>query len=65
MVEMSYDPESDILYIELKEGVESDIITINDAEILIDEQGTPIAIEIWNASKHGLKEIITNPSSTK
>ena len=58
MVRISYDSESDILYIEISDKQEYDVLEAEDAEILVDEDGKPIAIEIWNASKNGLKEIL-------
>ena len=58
MVKISYDSESDILYIEISDRQEYDVLEAEDAEILVDEDGKPIAIEIWNANKNGLKEIL-------
>ena len=62
VVRISYDPDADILYVELRDEEEADVISIGDAEVLVDGEGRPVAIEIWNASKHGLKEIITDAS---
>ena len=58
MVKINYDPKADILYIRLAEGIEYDVFEAGDAEIHVDEEGKVIAIEVWNASKNGLKEIM-------
>lgn len=58
MVKISYDPDVDILYIKLSKDIEYDVIEADDAEIHVDENGRVLAVEIWNASKNGLQEII-------
>ena len=65
MVKMSYDPDVDILYIRLGDGVEYDVIEAGDAEVHVDEKGKVLAIEVWNASRNGLKEIIKLQTSTQ
>lgn len=65
MVKMSYDPDVDILYIRLGDGVEYDVIEAGDAEVHVDEKGKVLAIEVWNASRNGLKEIIELQTSTQ
>ena len=65
MVKMSYDPDADILYIRLGDGVEYDVIEAGDAEVHVDEEGKVLAIEVWNASRNGLKEIIELQTSTQ
>lgn len=58
MVKISYDPDVDILYIRLADGEEYDVIEAGDAEVFVDEEGKVLAVEVWNASKNGLGEII-------
>jgi len=65
LVKMSYDPDVDILYIRLGDGVEYDVIEAGDAEVHVDEKGKVLAIEVWNASRNGLKEIIELQTSTQ
>ena len=53
-----YDPEADILVIKIAEGrLHDEVLLDNDVVIQFDEGGKIIGIEVWDASKRGLKEI--------
>jgi uncharacterized protein YuzE len=56
---IKYDPDADILIIELRDGTPVDSIDIKEGVILhLDGQGLPLEIEILDASKIAmLKEI--------
>lgn len=58
LAKISYDPESDILYVRVREGLEHDVLEEDDAEVYVDEKGGVLAVEVWNASRNGLDEII-------
>ncbi len=53
-----YDPEADILVIKIAEGhLHDEVLLDNDVVIQFDKDGKIIGIEVWDASKRGLKEI--------
>ena len=57
-----YDPEADILVIKIAEGrLHDEVLLDNDVVIQFDEDGKIIGIEVWDASKRGLKEISRLP----
>ncbi len=54
-----YDPEADILLIKISDGnLHDEILLDNDVVIQLDDKGNVIGIEVWDASKRGLKEAI-------
>jgi uncharacterized protein YuzE len=58
LAKISYDPQTDILYIRIIDGKEYDVIETHDSELYVDKSGKVLAIEVWNASKNGLESII-------
>ena len=58
-MKVRYDPDSDILYIVVREGPVEDTITVDDdIYIELDEEGKIIGIEIWRASRNIIENII-------
>ncbi|MDA4111746.1 MAG: DUF2283 domain-containing protein [Thaumarchaeota archaeon] len=58
MAKITYDPETDILYVRILDGPEYDVLESDDSELYVDKSGKLLAIEVWNASKNGLDSII-------
>ena len=58
-MKVRYDPEADILYIFVKEGKVKDVEEVSD-DLFIEfgENGEIIGIEIWQAGKHVVSEIL-------
>lgn len=50
MAKISYDPETDILYVRILDGKECDVIETDDLELYVDKSGKVLAIEVWEAS---------------
>ena len=51
----SYDRESDILYIHLRDGPSESVEELDDGIIVErDEKGGVMGIEVWNAKKRGI-----------
>ena len=58
-MKVRYDPESDILYLLIREGKIKDTIEISeDLFIEYDENDNIVGIEIWQARKNVLKELM-------
>jgi len=58
-MKIRYDPEADILYILIKEGSIKNTIEIgDDLFIEYDENNNIVGIEIWQARKNVLKELM-------
>jgi len=58
-VKVEYDPEADILYIKIKKGQAAKTIDLGeDVWADIDDNGEIIGIEIWQARKHIITEIL-------
>ena len=58
-MKIRYDPEADILYILIKEGSTKNTIEIgDDLFIEYDENNNIVGIEIWQARKNVLKELM-------
>jgi len=54
-----YDPEADILVIKIAEGkLYDEILLDNDVVIQFDKNRNIIGIEIWDASKRGLLNVL-------
>ncbi|WP_290595849.1 MULTISPECIES: DUF2283 domain-containing protein [unclassified Archaeoglobus] len=58
-MKVRYDPEADILYILIKDGKVKDTEEVDD-DIFIEfgENGEIMGIEIWQAGKHIVSEIL-------
>ena len=65
-MKVEYDPEADILYIRIKEDEIRDTVDWND-DIWADlnEKGEVVGIEIWQARKHVISEILRYLNSAK
>jgi len=58
-MKVRYDPEADIFYILVKEGKVKDTEEIDeDLFVEYDENGNIIGIEIWQAGKYVVSEIL-------
>jgi len=58
-MKIRYDPEADILYILVKEGSIKDTVEISDDLFVeYDEDGSIVGIEVWQARKNVLKELM-------
>jgi len=58
-VKVEYDPEADILYIKIKKGQAAKTIDLGeDVWADINDKGEIIGIEIWQARKHIITEIL-------
>ena len=58
-MKIRYDPEADILYILIKEGSIKNTIEIDDDLFIeYDENNNIVGIEIWQARKNVLKELM-------
>lgn len=58
-MKVRYDPEADILYIFVKEGKVRDTEEIDeDIFVEYDEKGNIVGIEIWQAGKYVVSEIL-------
>jgi len=58
-VKVEYDPEADILYIRIKKGQAAKTIDLGeDVWADINDTGEIIGIEIWQARKHVIREIL-------
>ncbi len=65
-MKVRYDPEADILYILVKEGEIKDTEEIDeDLFVEYDENGSIIGIEIWQAGKYVVSEILKSLESAK
>jgi len=65
-MKVRYDPEADILYILIKEGKIKDTEEIDeDLFVEYDENGNIVGIEIWQASKYVVSEILKFLESAK
>jgi len=58
-MKVEYDPESDILYIQIKEDRIKETVDLDD-DIFVDlnEKGEIVGIEIWQARKHIFSELL-------
>jgi len=58
-MKIRYDPEADILYILIKEGSIKNTVEISDDLFIeYDENNNIVGIEIWQARKNVLKELM-------
>ncbi len=58
-MKVEYDPEADILYIWVKEGEVKDTVDLNeDVWADLNEKGEIVGVEIWQARKHVISEIL-------
>ncbi len=65
-MKVRYDPETDILYILIKEGKVRDTEEIDeDLFVEYDEKGSIVGIEIWQAGKYVISEILKFLESAK
>ena len=65
-MKVRYDPEADILYILVKEGEIKDTEEIDeDLFVEYDENGNIVGIEIWQAGKYVVSEILKSLESAK
>ena len=65
-MKVRYDPEADILYILIKEGKVKDTEEIDDDLFVeYDEKGNIVGIEIWQAGKYVVSEILKSLESAK
>jgi len=61
-----YDPEGDILWIRLRVGqVYDEVLLDNDVVVQYDEKGNLVGLEIWDASRKGLLEILKHKKLIK
>ncbi|WP_456469229.1 DUF2283 domain-containing protein [Archaeoglobus sp.] len=59
VMKVRYDPEADILYILVKEGKVKDTEEVDeDLFVEVGENGEIMGIEIWQAGKHIVSEIL-------
>ena len=66
IMKVRYDPEADIFYILIREGMVKDTEEVNeDLFIEYDENGNIIGIEIWQAGKYIVPEILKFLESAK
>ncbi len=66
IMKVRYDPETDILYILIKEGKIKDTEEIDENLFVeYDENGNIIGIEIWQAGKYIVSEILRSLESAK
>jgi len=66
IMKVRYDPEADILYIFIKEGKIKDTEEIDeDLFVEYDENGNIVGIEIWQAGKYVVSEILKFLKSAK
>ena len=65
-INMKYYPDTDILVIELgrKKVVDEELLD-NDIVLGLDEEGKPVRIEIHNASRRGLANILYEYAKTR
>jgi len=61
-----YDPKADILVIKLEEGetVDENLLD-NDVLLGLGEDGRIVSLEVWDASKRGLLETLTDLAREK
>ena len=61
-----YDPKADILVIKLEEGetVDENLLD-NDVLLGLGENGRIVSLEVWDASKRGLLETLTDLAREK
>ena len=65
-MKVRYDPEADILYILIKEGKVRDTEEVDeDLFVEYDEEGNIVGIEIWQAGKYVVSEILKSLESAK
>ena len=65
-MKVRYDPEADILYVLIKEGKVNDTEEIDeDLFVEYDENGNIVGIEIWQAGKYVVSEILKSLESAK
>ena len=58
-MKVEYDPEADILYIRIKDDAIRDTVDLNeDFWADLNERGEIVGIEIWQARKHVISEIL-------
>ena len=63
-MKVRYDPEADILYILIKEGKVRDTEEVDeDLFVEYDEEGNIVGIEIWQAGKYVVSEILKSLES--
>ena len=56
---VEYDPEADILYIRVRDEKVKDTVDLNeDVWVDLDENGEIVGIEIWQARKNVISEIL-------
>ncbi len=66
IMKVRYDPEADILYILIKDGKVKDTEEIDeDLFVEYDENGNIVGIEIWQAGKYVVFEILKSLESAK
>ena len=58
-MKVEYDPEADILYIRIKDDTIKDTVDLNeDVWADLNEKEEIVGIEIWQARKHVISEIL-------
>lgn len=58
-MKVEYDPEADILYIRIRDDAIRDTVDLNeDIWADLNEKGEIVGIEIWQARKHVISEIL-------
>ncbi len=58
-MKVEHEPEADILYIWVKEGEVKDTVDLNeDVWADLNEEGEIVGVEIWQARKHVISEIL-------
>jgi len=57
---IEYDPEADVLTVNLQPGkrIARDILLDNDAVISVDENGETVQVQVLDASRHGLLQAL-------
>ena len=65
-VVIDYDPESDILFVRLRDGrVADELLLDNDVVLGLDDEGNILYLEVWQASRRGLLKILTDLARSK
>lgn len=63
---LKYDPKADILTMKLKEGaITNEKLLNNDVLLGYDKNNELVAIEVWDASKHGLLKTLADLANEK
>ncbi|MDH7476775.1 MAG: DUF2283 domain-containing protein [Candidatus Bathyarchaeota archaeon] len=63
---IKYDPKADILTMKLKEGaIANEKLLDNDVLLGYDKNNELVAIEVWDASKHGLLKTLSDLANEK